>query len=103
MFGLPLIDVFVIVGYFLVMILIGLWAMRRIKSQEDYFLGGRRFGKLIQIFATFGSGTSVDTVVGVTTTTFRNGAAGIWVSLMGLFTTPIYWLTSPWYRRLRLI
>ena len=60
MFGLALIDILVIVAYFLVVIGIGFWSMRRIKNQEDYFLAGRRFGKLIQTFAAFGQATSSD-------------------------------------------
>ncbi|VAX21899.1 hypothetical protein MNBD_IGNAVI01-1641 [hydrothermal vent metagenome] len=103
MFGLGLIDIIVIVSYFLVIIAIGFWSMSRIKNQEDYFLAGRRFGKFIQTFASFGQGTSADTAVGVSTTTFSNGAAGIWSSLIYLFTTPLYWLVMPWMRRLRLL
>jgi SSS family solute:Na+ symporter len=103
MFGLSLIDILVIVAYFSVVIGIGFWSMRRIKNQEDYFLAGRRFGKLIQTFAAFGQATSSDSAVSVTTTTVTNGAAGIWGALNILFATPVYWMTSPWYRRLRLL
>ncbi|MEN8192380.1 MAG: sodium:solute symporter family protein [Bacteroidota bacterium] len=103
MFGLGLIDIVVIATYFVVIIAIGFWSMSRIKNQEDYFLAGRRFGKFIQTFASFGQGTSADTAVGVSTTTFSNGAAGIWSSLIYLFTTPLYWLVMPWMRRLRLL
>lgn len=103
MFGLGPIDIFVIIAYFIAMIAIGFWSMKRIKNQEDYFLAGRRFGKFVQTFAAFGQGTSADTAVGVSTTTFSNGAAGIWSSLLYLFTTPLYWLVMPWMRRLRLI
>ena len=103
MFGLAAIDIAVIVAYFAVVVAIGFWAMRRIKSQEDYFLAGRRFGKLIQTFAAFGQATSSDSAVTVTTTTTTNGAAGIWGALNILFATPVYWMTSPWYRRLRLL
>lgn len=103
MYGLPAIDIVVIVLYFSGMIAIGVWASRRISNQEDFFLGGRRFGKLIQTFAAFGQGTSADTAVSVSTTTFTNGASGIWSSLLYLFGTPIYWLVAPWMRRLRLL
>ena len=96
MFGLSFLDLAVIIGYFSVTIGIGIWAMRRIKNEEDYLLGGRRFGKLIQTFASFGQATSTTEPVGVVTTTFKNGAAGIWSSLLLLFSTPIYWITSPW-------
>ncbi len=103
MFGLPALDVAVIVLYFAVIIAIGVWCSRRIRTEEDYFLAGRRFGKLVQTFAAFGQGTSADNAVGVTTTTFSNGASGIWSSLLYLFGTPVYWLVMPWLRRLRLL
>ena len=103
MFGLEVIDLVVIAVYFAVILWIGFRAMRHIRNQEDYFLGGRRFGKLVQIFAAFGQGTSADSAVGTTTTTYNNGASGIWSALLFLWGTPIYWLTSPWYRRLRVL
>ena len=103
MFGLAAIDIAVIIGYFAVVIAIGVWASRRIKNQTDYFLAGRKFGKFIQTFAAFGQGTSADNAVGVTTTTFSNGIAGVWSSLLYLFATPMYWMVMPWMRRLRLI
>ena len=101
--GLATIDLIVVLGFFAVLIGIGLWSMRRIKNEEDYFLAGRGFGKVVQTFAAFGQATSSDTAVGTTTTTFTNGAAGIWSGLVALFATPVYWMTAPWYRRLRLI
>jgi len=103
MFGLTVIDLLAILFYFAAVIAIGMYSMRRIKNQVDYFLGGRRFGKLIQTFAAFGQATSSENVVGVTTTTFTNGASGIWSSMLMLFATPMYWFTSPWFRRLRLM
>ncbi len=103
MFGLGFLDIAVIVIYFLAVIYIGFRSMKRVKNQEDYFLAGRRFGKLIQTFAAFGQGTSSESAVGVTTTTFVNGAAGTWSALNVLFATPIYWITSPWYRRMRVL
>jgi SSS family solute:Na+ symporter len=102
-FGLPVIEIVVIALYFAVIIGIGAWSSRRIKNQEDFFLAGRGFGKLVQTFAAFGQGTNADSAVGVSTTTFTNGASGIWSSLMYLFATPVYWLVAPWMRRLRLL
>ncbi|MFC1552521.1 sodium:solute symporter [Candidatus Latescibacterota bacterium] len=103
MFGLTILDIAVIIVYFAVMIGIGLWSMRRINNQEDYFLGGRTFGKIIQTFASFGQSTTADNSVGAVTTTFTNGIAGIWSSLLYLPSTPVYWMISPWMRRLRLL
>jgi len=99
--GLAVADVVVIAAYFLAMIGIGLWSMRRIRKEEDFFLGGRRFGKLIQVFANFGQATSSDTGPTVATTTYNNGAAGVWSALMMLFATPFFWFTAVWYRRMR--
>ena len=103
MFGLETADIIVIVLYFAMMVGIGIWSSRRIKNQEDYFLAGRRFGKLIQTFAAFGQATSADNAVGVTTTTFNNGIAGIWSSLLYLFATPLYWVVTHWPRRMRVM
>ncbi|NJM16600.1 MAG: hypothetical protein HC896_15600 [Bacteroidales bacterium] len=101
MYGLSFLDLTIIAVYFIVLIGIGFWSMKRIKDQEDFFLGGRSFGKAIQLFAAFGQATSSETGPSVTTTTANNGASGIWSALMMLFSTPSYWLTGPWYRRLR--
>ena len=101
MLGLPFVDVATIVFYFLFVILIGIWASRRIQNQEDYFLGGRRFGKFVQTFAAFGQGTSAESAVGMVVLVARNGIAGIWTNLTSVFGLPIYWITSVWYRRMR--
>jgi len=103
LFGLPFIDIAVILLYFIGMIIIGIWSMKGIKNQEDYFMGGRRFGKVVQIFASFGQSVTADNSVGCTTTTFTNGASGIWSALIYLPATPFYWIVSPWMRRLRLL
>jgi SSS family solute:Na+ symporter len=103
MYGLSIIDIAVIAIYFIAIIWIGVWASRRVKNQEDYLLGGRKFGKLIQTFASFGQATSADGPVGTVTTTFKNGAAGIWSSLLMVFSTPLFWITSPWLRRMRIL
>lgn len=95
------IDFAVLIAYFVTMILIGLWSMRRIKDQEDYFMGGRGFGKLLQTFAAFGAGTGAHEPVTVGRTGWTSGLSGVWSALMWLFVTPIYWITGVWYRRMR--
>lgn len=95
------IDYAVLIAYFITMIAIGLWSMRRIKGQEDYFMGGRGFGKLLQTFAAFGAGTGAHEPVTVGRTGWTSGLSGVWSALMWLFVTPIYWITAVWYRRMR--
>ncbi|GAB5554003.1 MAG: hypothetical protein Sapg2KO_35940 [Saprospiraceae bacterium] len=102
-FGLTYLDLIVMTLYFGVIIYIGVRASFGVKSQEDYLLGGRKFGKLTSTFASFGQATSADGPAGVATTTFNNGAAGIWSSLLMLFVTPLFWITAPWLRRMRVL
>jgi len=96
-----LLDYLVLVVYFVTMIAIGLWAMSRVSDQEDYFMGGRGFGKLLQTFAAFGAGTGAHEPVQVGRTGWTSGLSGVWSALMWLFVTPIYWITAVWYRRMR--
>jgi SSS family solute:Na+ symporter len=95
------IDIAVLILYFGGMVGIGIWAMRQIKNQEDYFMGGRGFGKLLQTFAAFGAGTGAHEPVTVGRTGWTSGLSGVWSALMWLFVTPIYWITGVWYRRMR--
>jgi len=83
-------DYVVLFGYFAMMGGIGVWAMSRVKRQEDYFMGGRGFGKLFQTFA-----------VNTARTTFTSGLSGMWSVMYWLFVTPIYWIAGVWYRRMR--
>lgn len=100
-FGLSHVDIIVLIIYFAIILYIGVRSSFAIKKEEDYFLGGRKFGKLFSTFASFGQATSADGPAGVATTTFKNGASGIWSSLLMLFATPLFWITAPWLRRLR--
>lgn len=102
--GLSFIDIAVVAIYFVVVIYIAVRAARLVNNREDYFMAGRRFGKLIQTFAAFGQATSVENVTTTTTMVNSNGASGIWAMLAGgLVNLPVFWMTSIWYRRLRLL
>jgi solute:Na+ symporter, SSS family len=102
--GLSVIDLAVIFIYFIAIIYIAVRVSKFVKSREDFFMGGRRFGKLIQTFAAFGQATSVENVTTTTTMVNASGASGIWAMLAGgLINLPVFWMTSPWYRRLRLL
>ena len=94
-------DYVVLIVYFLVMAGIGLWSMMKIKRQEDFFLGGRGFGKILQAFAAFGAGTGSYDPVAVGRTTYTSGLTGIWSVFLWLFVTPFYWIFGVWYRRMR--
>ncbi|MEI6141841.1 MAG: sodium:solute symporter family protein [Mariniphaga sp.] len=102
--GLSITDIAVVVIYFIAIVYIAVRAARLVNNREDYFMAGRRFGKLIQTFAAFGQATSVENVTTTTTMVNSNGASGIWAMLAGgLVNLPVFWMTSIWYRRLRLL
>ena len=98
---LTALDYSVLIGYFVIMIVIGVWSMLFVKKQEDYFLGSRSFGKLFQMFAAFGAGTNASDPIVTAKTTFTNGLSGVWSGLLWLFVTPFYWICGVWYRRMR--
>ncbi|MBN2013320.1 hypothetical protein JW960_28575 [candidate division KSB1 bacterium] len=100
--GLHILDAMLILGYFIALILIGAIVSKRIKNQEDFLMGGRTIGTVLQTFMNFGMATGSDVPVGAARETFRQGMAGIWVHLFTLFATPFYWITTVWQRRLRI-
>ncbi|MGB0578837.1 MAG: sodium:solute symporter family protein [Limisphaerales bacterium] len=98
---MSLADYIVLLVYFGGMAGIGFWAMKSVKKQEDFFMGGRQFGKLFQTFAAFGAGTGSADPVNTARGTFANGMSGMWGVMYWLFVTPIYWISAVWYRRMR--
>jgi Na+/proline symporter len=101
--GLKLIDLAVIVGYFAVVIAIGFRASFLVKTEEDYFLGGRRFGKGLLVMHWLCTGTHSEMAVQVAGASARVGLGGIWYQWMWLFSTPFYWMIAPMIRRLRVV
>lgn len=102
-FGLKPIDVAVVVGYFAAVMTIGFWAARRVKNEEDFFLGGRRFGKGLLVMHWLCTGTHSEMAVQVAGATARIGLGGIWYQWMWLFSTPFYWFIAPITRRMRVV
>ncbi|MBS33346.1 MAG: hypothetical protein CMO68_02965, partial [Verrucomicrobiales bacterium] len=98
---MQIIDYIVLFLYFAGMAGIGFWLMRQQKKQEDFFMAGRSFGKLMQTFAAFGSGTGSADPVNTARGTFHNGMSGMWSVMYWLFVTPVYWISAVWYRRMR--
>ena len=57
MFGLHIADILVLLLYFAGMTAIGIWAARKIKNSDDYFMP-RRFGKAMMMMFSFGAAGS---------------------------------------------
>lgn len=101
MLGMHPADWAVLILYFFVILVIGIWSSRRVKDMSDFFMGGRRFGKFFMMFFAFGSGTSSDQAITVVAGTWRTGLAGIWWQFLWLPATPFYWVIAPILRRIR--
>ncbi len=99
--GLHWIDWLVLCLYLFGIVAIGLWSYRQVHDMDDFFMGGRRFGKVFMMFFAFGSGTSSEQAVSVAAGSFRVGLAGIWYQFLWLWATPFYWILAPIFRRMR--
>jgi Na+/proline symporter len=89
-----------ILGYVLVQLLIGMWVSRRIKSESDYLLAGRRLGPGLAVFTVFATWFGAETVVGAAGSVYQGGLSGgaadpfgyaACLLLMGLFFAVPLW------------
>ena len=60
MLGVRLVDWIVIIAYLVGITFIGLWAVKKVRSAASFFIGDRKFGKVMMAFFMFGSGTHSD-------------------------------------------
>jgi solute:Na+ symporter, SSS family len=102
MHGIHVVDLLVVVLYLLAIIYIGRRAKSSAKSEEGYFLAGRKLGKLYQIFLNFGNATEPQGAVTTASFVYQRGASGAWYSFQTVFMNPYYWFMNVWFRRVRL-
>jgi len=103
MFGIHPLDIAVLFLYFVIIFFTGWWSKRRIKNTGDFFMGGRKFGKILTAALNFGTGTHADQSVGVASKCYSVGLSGIWYEWMWLLVNPFYWIIAPIMRRLRVV
>lgn len=101
-FGLHILDVFVILTYVVVILWIGHRASKGTKDTSDFYLAGRKLGRVYQFFLNFGCSTNADQAVAVSREIYRQGIGGMWIQFLVLFLTPFYWFTTYFFRRVRL-
>ena len=94
-------DWVVIVGYFVLIVAVGLYVGRRVKGTDEYFLGRRGFSVWLIIGQAFGVGTHAEMPVSLAGKVYASGYAGIWYQWKNLFITPFYWVLAPLFRRFR--
>lgn len=100
--GLALIDIIVIIVYFCVLIVIGIMSRKKVTSQKDFYVGGRKFGKFLVMMQQFGAGTSNTHPILVSGAVYTFGMAGIWYSWLYMLFMPVLFLLLPIIRRLRI-
>lgn len=102
MHGLAVIDIVVIVAYFAVLIVIGILSHKKVSTQSDFYVGGRKFGKFLIMMQQFGAGTSNTHPILVAGAVYTFGMAGIWYSWLYMLFMPVLFLLLPIIRRLRI-
>jgi len=89
-----------LLAYLVLQLGIGVWVSRRIRSEADYLLAGRRLGYPLAVFTIFATWFGAETIVGSAGTAYRDGvsltnaepfAYGLCLVLMGLvFAVPLW-------------
>ncbi|HEX6050929.1 MAG TPA: sodium:solute symporter family protein [Gemmatimonadaceae bacterium] len=89
-----------VIAYMLVQLAIGVWASRRIASEDDYLVAGRRLGYPLMTFSIFATWFGAETIVGSAGTTYDEGVSlgsaepfgyGLCLIVMGLvFAVPLH-------------
>ena len=95
-------DLAIIVAYLGAVMYIGKRAAGSSKSEEGFFLAGRKLGKLYQFFLAFGNATEPQGAVSTASFVYQQGASGAWLSFQTVFMNPYFWFMNVWYRRVRL-
>lgn len=102
MHGIHVLDLLVVALYLAAIIYIGRRAKSSAKTEDGYFLAGRKLGKLYQIFLNFGNATEPQGAVTTASFVYQRGASGAWYSFQTVFMNPYYWFMNVWFRRVRL-
>jgi Na+/proline symporter len=96
-----LLDWLIIGCYLAALMAVGIVASLRVKDTGQYFLGKRRFGKLLMVAQTFGVGTHTEMPVSLAGAVYSMGISAIWYQWKNLFALPFYWVMAPVFRRFR--
>ena len=102
LFGLHWIDWLIVVAYVVIVLVVTDRLSRRVKTQSDFYLAGRKLGRWFQFFLNFGNMTGEPSTAALTASSvYSQGAAGGWLQMISLFLTPYFWFMAPWFRRAR--
>ena len=77
------IVLFCLAVYFLMCIGVGVWAYRRTKSSQDFFMAGRELGIMVTALALFSSTLSGFGFVGGPGLVYERGISSLWMVVCG--------------------
>lgn len=93
-------ELFGIGFYVFLMLAIGFWVSKRIKTDDDYFLAGRSLGPFLATFSIFATWFGAETCIGTAGAVYRGGLSHIYadpvgyalcIFIMGFFFARILW------------
>jgi Na+/proline symporter len=65
-----------VLGYLLAQMLLGVWVSRRISTESDYWVAGRRLGPGLLLFSVFATWFGAETCIGAAGAVYAEGLAG---------------------------
>ncbi|MCB1688394.1 MAG: sodium/proline symporter [Halioglobus sp.] len=80
-----------LVAYKVLLVLIGFWAQRRVKSEQDFFLAGRQLGPWVGAVSYAASAASAWTLLGMSGLAYTMGYASLWVALGAIVGCAVSW------------
>ena len=81
----------ILFGYFAILFAIGYFASKRIKTTEDYYVGGKKLGFWVVAFSARATGESAWLLLGLTGLGAIAGVSGFWVVLGEVIGVSVAW------------
>lgn len=81
-----------LIGYMVALLGIGLWASRRTRDEDDFYLGGRRLGPWVAAISANASSSSAWTLVGVSGAAYAWGLSAVWLMVSVVAGMLLAWL-----------
>ncbi len=101
-YGLPLLDLGILVAYFAAVLYLGVFVGgSKTKTAGDFFVAGGKWGPIVSFIFVFASAMAGNEAIAVSGRAYQSGMSGVWIWWSFLFATPIYFLFSTYYRRAR--
>lgn len=89
---MQILDILVLLGYFVLLVVIGARASRGVKSNEDALAGGRSFGIITAAVGRTANMAGGPATVGNTTYGFEQGIGGSWFAISNIISM---WIAAP--------